>query len=148
MNNENKPSVLYVDDEDINLIIFESNFKDNFNLHCTSSGEQALKILQNKDIDVIVTDQRMPIMTGVEMLKKSLAINADLGRIVLSGYTDAETIIDAVNNGKIDAYLTKPWDIDHLKSIINDSYSKVMQIRDMYSKINELKAQVKSLTAN
>jgi len=117
-----KISVLYVDDEENNLFSFKATFRIKYNVHTAISGNDALEIIKNKPIDIIITDQRMPEMTGVEFLEKVIDINAEPIRILLTGYTDMAAVIDAVNKGKIFHYLTKPWNEAELDETIQRAY--------------------------
>jgi signal transduction histidine kinase len=113
-----KYSILYVDDEEINLRVFKSTFEDEFDVYTAISGAEGLKIFQDKKIDLIITDQRMPEMTGVEFLKHVLEHNPEPNRILLTGFSDIEALSSAVNDGKIYQYINKPWDESELKPVI------------------------------
>lgn len=117
-----KISVLYVDDEENNLFSFKATFRLKYNVHTAISGNDALEIIKNKPIDIIITDQRMPEMTGVEFLEKVIDINAEPIRILLTGYADMAAVIDAVNKGKIFHYLSKPWNESELDETIQRAY--------------------------
>jgi response regulator RpfG family c-di-GMP phosphodiesterase len=119
---EHKINVLYVDDEQNNLISFKATFRIKYNIHTAISGEDAIKILSNNPIDIIVTDQRMPNMTGVEFLESILEKYPEPMRILLTGYADLNAVIDAVNKGKIFHYLTKPWNEEELDMTIKRAY--------------------------
>lgn len=111
--------ILYVDDERGNIDYFRSVFRREYEIITASSGEEGLEILLNiPDIPVILTDQRMPRMTGVEFLRKSIDISRDSIRILVTGYADMETVINAVNLGHIYYYISKPWTYDEMKIII------------------------------
>ena len=118
----NKISILYVDDEENNLLSFKATFRLKYKVLTAISGNDALEILKKKPIDIIITDQRMPEMTGVEFLEKAMEINAEPMRILLTGYTDMAAVIDAVNKGKIFHYLTKPWNESELDETILRAY--------------------------
>lgn len=137
MTAEPMPVILYVDDEEINLTVFNAHFKNDYQLFCVSSGLEALDVLKENEIDVIISDQRMPEMTGTEMLKRSLEINPTPGKIILSGYSDASIIIEAVNFCRIDAYVTKPWDHDVLKSFIDRSVHEVRTRKNLTAQTKE-----------
>jgi len=113
-----KYSILYVDDEEINLRVFKSTFEDEFEVYTAISGEDGLKIFQENKIDLIITDQRMPEMTGVEFLKRVLEHNPEPNRILLTGFSDIDALSSAVNDGKIYQYINKPWDESELKPVI------------------------------
>lgn len=122
MGKEDKISVLYVDDELNNLISFKAVFRIKYNVYTAISGEEAIKLLKTNTVHVIITDQRMPQMTGVEFLESILGEYPDPVRILLTGYADMNAVIDAVNKGKIFHYLTKPWNEEELDLTINKAY--------------------------
>lgn len=111
--------ILYVDDERGNIDYFRSVFRREYEIVTANSGEEGLDILEkNRDIPVILTDQRMPRMTGVEFLRKSIDIVPDSIRILVTGYADMETVINAINLGHIYYYISKPWTYDEMNIII------------------------------
>ena len=124
---ENKITVLYVDDEENNLISFKANFRIKYNVLTALSGDEAMSILEKKHVDVIITDQRMPNMTGVEFLEKVLEKNEEPMRILLTGYADMNAVVDAVNKGKIFHYLSKPWNEEELDMTIKRAYEVYLQ---------------------
>lgn len=114
-----KPKVLYVDDEPSNLTVFRSTFRRDFTVQLASSAREGLEIIQSEPhISVIVTDQRMPEMTGVEMLAQARDISPDSIRIILTAYTDVNDIIAAINEGHIYRFITKPWQEEDLRVTI------------------------------
>jgi response regulator RpfG family c-di-GMP phosphodiesterase len=119
-----KISILYVDDEENNLFSFKATFRIKYQVFTAISGDEALKILDTKPIQIIITDQRMPEMTGVEFLEKVLEKYPDPMRILLTGYADMGAVVDAVNKGKIFHYLAKPWNEEELDLTINRAYDK------------------------
>lgn len=119
---EDKINVLYVDDEENNLMSFKATFRMKYNVHTAISGEQAIKIMDSTPIDIIITDQRMPQMTGVEFLESIIDRHPEPMRILLTGYADLNAVIDAVNKGKIFHYHTKPWNEDELEVTIKRAY--------------------------
>jgi len=115
-----------VDDEEDNLHVFRSFFRKHFNVFTAQSGEEALELLKNQPIDLVVSDQRMPRMTGVELFERIRAQYPDAIRIILTGYSDIQAVISAINKGKVYHYATKPWDGDELKNILDralDAYT-------------------------
>jgi response regulator RpfG family c-di-GMP phosphodiesterase len=117
-----KIKVLYVDDEEHNLMSFKATFRIKYKVFTAISGEEAIKIMDTEPIDVIITDQRMPNMTGVQFLESILDKHPDPMRILLTGYADLNAVIDAVNKGKIFHYLTKPWNEEELDMTIQRAY--------------------------
>ncbi len=123
MNIPEKPTVLYIDDEEDNLVVFRSAFRRDFNVLTTTSPTEALEFIRREEIPVIVSDQRMPVCTGVEFFQQ-IPQNFDNVRIILTGFSDVEVIIKAINTCNIYRYLTKPWDQDEMKSTLDLAVEK------------------------
>jgi class 3 adenylate cyclase/FixJ family two-component response regulator len=130
-------NVLYVDDEENNLNSFRAALRRNYNVFTALSGEEGMELLSKNDIHVIVTDQRMPNMTGVQFLR-TIPSDQDNIRIILTGFSDIESIIEAINTGNIYRYITKPWDKDELKITIDNAVETVMLRRNIKQLIREL----------
>jgi response regulator RpfG family c-di-GMP phosphodiesterase len=133
-----KITILYVDDEENNLFSFKATFRIKYQVLIAISGEEALKILEAKKVHVIITDQRMPEMTGVDFLEKVLEKFPDPMRILLTGYADMNAVVDAVNKGKIFHYLAKPWNEEELDMTITRAYEKYLekaQLTDLNEKL-------------
>lgn len=134
-----KITILYVDDEENNLFSFKATFRIRYQVLVAISGEEALKILATKKVHVIITDQRMPEMTGVDFLEKVLEKFPDPMRILLTGYADMNAVVDAVNKGKIFHYLAKPWNEEELDMTIKRAYEKYLEkaeLKDMNQKLS------------
>ncbi|WP_316833677.1 response regulator [Pedobacter nutrimenti] len=108
-------NVLYIDDEIHNLNSFKAGFRRLFNVFTAESAAEGLKVLQSEDIHVIITDQRMPVMTGIEFLESIIPDYPDPIRILLTGYADINAVIDAINKGQVYRYIQKPWMEDDLR---------------------------------
>lgn len=122
---EQKIKLLYVDDEENNLFSFRALFRLKYKVFTAISANVALEILdQNPDIQVVITDQRMPYITGVEFLKLILDKHPDPIRIMLTGYSSMVDTVDAINLGKIFHYISKPWDETLLDNIILKAIEK------------------------
>ncbi len=130
-------NVLYVDDEENNLNSFRAALRRNYNVFTALSGEEGMEVLIRNDIHVVVTDQRMPNMTGVQFLQH-IPGDQDNIRIILTGFSDMESIIEAINTGKVYRYITKPWDKDELKITIDNAIETVMLRRNNKELIHEL----------
>ena len=102
---EIKPNVLYIDDLQTNLVLFRATFEKDYNVIITDSGTKAFKILKNQDIQVLVTDQRMPEVTGTELLEIVAREYPDIRSFLLTAYTDFETVVEAINKGHIQGYI-------------------------------------------
>lgn len=135
-----KPTILCLDDENDNLDALERLFRKNFEVLKANSAEKAFEILdQRPEVSVIVSDQRMPVMTGVEFLEKSIVSHPNSSRILLTGYTDIESIIEAVNKGQIFRYVTKPWDPVDLINTVTQAAAKYQLKADLDRALDELK---------
>ncbi|MCD6017080.1 MAG: response regulator receiver [Bacteroidetes bacterium] len=121
-------NVLYVDDEQHNLDAFKAAFRRNFNVYTAPSAKDAEVILSKEDIHILITDQRMPVTTGTELLSEAVKKYPDQIRIILTGYSDIKCLIDAINKGHVYQYLEKPWDETTLKEVIQDGY-KAFELR-------------------
>ncbi len=119
---QEKIKVLYVDDEVNNLLSFRANFRKFFEVYTAKSAGEGLRILKSKKIQVIITDQRMPDVTGVEFLESIVLNYPNTIRIFLTGYDDVNVAANAINKGQIFRYITKPWNEQTLKKTIEDAY--------------------------
>lgn len=142
--------VLCIDDEVDNLDAVERILRKKYQILKATSGQKALEILQQNlgQIAVIVTDQRMPEMTGVEFLQKSIASHPEASKILLTGYTDLESVITAVNDGQIQRYLTKPWDPTDLSLAVDQAYERFslnMEIKQKNTELSNALAEIKEL---
>jgi len=126
----NRHSLLIVDDEKDILRTLTLTFEDDYEVFTARSGTEALGILEKQDIALIVADQRMPEMTGVELLQKAIIVKPQTIRIILTGYTDTEALIQAINKGHIYQYVTKPWERQELRILVRralDSYELTVE---------------------
>jgi len=107
--------ILIVDDEPANLRALARLFRDGCEVLTAGAGSEALKLLQQHEVALLITDQRMPEMTGIELLKQTVALRPRMVRIILTGYTDIEALVEAINCGEVYRYVTKPWNNDDLQ---------------------------------
>lgn len=135
---DKKYSLLYVDDESTNLRVFKSNFRKFFKVFTTTDPFEAIDILKENEIQVVVTDQRMPEMTGTEFLEKILPDYPDIIKIILTGFTDIEAIKDGINRCGIHKYITKPWNFDEMKGVLDRAMETYQQSIDSEEHIKEL----------
>ena len=131
-----KINVLYVDDEVDNLNAFKAVFRRDFNVFIVETAEEGVEILRNNEIEVILTDQRMPKVTGIEFLAPILDEFPEAMRILVTGYSDISTVIDAINKGHVYRYVSKPWDNNDFKIIIEQA-AEVYQLRKEKRQLTE-----------
>src|SRR5688572_13285687 len=120
-----KYKLLLVDDEIANLQKLQRTFMDRYEVQVAQSGEEALALLRKGGIDAIITDQKMPHMTGIEFLEASQKEYPNLVRIVLTGFTEVDDLIAAINTGKVHKYITKPWEPDQLRLAVREALEKM-----------------------
>ncbi len=119
---KNKPKILLVDDEASNLELLHRTLYRDYEIFQANNGLQALEILATvNDIAVIVSDQRMPLMTGTELLSLAATQYPDTIRIILTAYTDVEDLVEAINSGKVFKYVTKPWKAEELRKLVGQA---------------------------
>ena len=117
---EKKPIVLYIDDEESNLRIFKNSFRRDFEIYLADSAQKGIEILNETKIDVIITDQRMPGKTGLELLKEIHDIFPEIPphRLMVSGYAAPRDINTAFEEYGLFRFISKPWEAEDLKRII------------------------------
>lgn len=141
-------NVLYIDDEVHNLNAFRAGFRRLFNIFLAESAAEGRKILETEDIHVILTDQRMPVMTGIEFLESILEEFPDPIRILMTGFADINAVIDAINKGKVYKYIQKPWIEDELRIHVEkayDIYSLRQEKRELTQQILETNRKIEEL---
>ncbi len=135
-------NILYVDDEPQNLVSFKATFRREYRVHTATSAMEGIEIMRQKEIQLIITDQRMPEITGVEFLEKVLPEFPNSIRMILTGYADMEAIVNAINKGKVFRYITKPWDENDLKVAIENAKQLYYLQNSNRSLVEELKHKV------
>lgn len=134
-----KTKVLYVDDEKSNLVSFKASFRQEFDVLTANSAAEGLEMLENElDTHVVIADQRMPEMTGVQFLAEIRPRYPDIVRILLTGYSDIEAVIGAINKGQVYRYINKPWDYENIRIALRNA-------REIYDTKKELKEKNRRL---
>lgn len=126
-----KYRILYVDDEVDNLIAFKAVFRRTYDIDVANSAEEALSLVADQTYSVVISDQRMPNTTGVEFFEQLRSVQPEAIRMVLTGYSDLNAIIDAINKGNIYYYISKPWKAKELQLII-DKAIETYELRENY----------------
>jgi len=107
--------IMIVDDEPVNLRTLERLFRRDYQVVTAQSGAEALTLLQDHDVALLISDQRMPEMTGIELMKNTVTLRPQMVKLLLTGYTDVSALIEAINCGLVYRYLTKPWNNEDLR---------------------------------
>jgi DNA-binding NtrC family response regulator len=142
MDDNNKYKILYVDDEDSNLRIFRTGFKRQFDITAANSAKEGLEILAKEEFAIVITDQKMPQMTGTEFLKEVNELYPDTIRVILTGFSDIGAVIDAINHGNVFKYIPKPWNKADMKEAIDECLSEYDKYATQRTKLNELQKQI------
>jgi CheY-like chemotaxis protein len=136
-------NLLVVDDEERSLEALRRTFRDEYNVFSATNGEDALDMLEHEDIAVIITDHRMPGMTGVEFLEKARQKSPDTIRIIITAYTGEELLMDAVNRVHAHGFVPKPWIPERVKDIVRKCITSVEKQKDR--QLHEKNEQIESL---
>lgn len=124
--------VLYVDDEENNLVAFRAYFRKEYEVYTALSAAEAFRLLESIEMHIIISDQRMPEMAGTDFLEKTISIYPEAIRLLITGQSDIETVIEAINRGQITKYLQKPWNWDTFRIVLE-------HCSDLYRGRKELK---------
>lgn len=142
-NTVEKTGVLYIDDEEHNLVSFKASLRREFNVYTAISPEAAQEFLDKEDLKIVLSDQRMPKKTGVEFFTELKKTHPEPIRILLTGYTDMQAVVDAINQGEVYRYLTKPWDTPNMVATINQA----IEIFDLRKENKRLLAELKRVNS-
>jgi signal transduction histidine kinase len=115
------PAILYIDDDRGNLTVFEAVCDDEFEVLAVQSGKEGLELLMTHEVAVLVSDQRMPGMTGVDVLEAARSVAPDAVRILITAYSDLTEAVAAINRGAVERYIRKPWQPDELRMALRDA---------------------------
>jgi len=113
-------NILAIDDEVANLDALKQIFNPDYNVFSATNGNDALTIMDQKDISLVLADQRMPGMTGVELMKKTWQKYPDVTRIILTGYADEKVLMDSINMGHVYGFITKPWETEEIIETVKE----------------------------
>ncbi|MFQ5454669.1 MAG: ATP-binding protein [Nitrospirota bacterium] len=122
--------ILFVDDERLALETFNIQFKNEFDIHTANNVKEAISILDRVDIAVVITDQRMPDMGGIELLKMIKIKSPEVVRMLITAYTDMDVVIDAINKGNVYRYITKPYNEDEVRISITQGIERYFLTRE------------------
>ena len=137
-----KARLLLIDDEERILTALKSLFRGRYHVFVTTDGNKALEFIRKYHMHVIVSDQRMPVMPGVELLRQSRDISPHSVRILLTGYSDLAAIVGSINEGEVYRFIAKPWDNDELQTIIAEAATIALELADAKPAPVELPAKM------
>ncbi|MGL5082731.1 MAG: response regulator [Microcoleaceae cyanobacterium] len=146
LNRPKKPKMLVVDDEPDNLDLLYRTFRRDFSVLKAESGVRALEMLETEgEVAVIISDQRMPEMKGTEFLSKTVPQFPNTVRIILTGFTDIEDLVEAINSGQVYKYITKPWDPGELKEVVQRAAETYELLNQRTAELHRSQGQTKLL---
>ncbi len=132
-----KAKVLFVDDERQVLISLRALFRSQYQVFIADGGDSALDIIRNEQIQVVVSDQRMPKMLGHELLREVKKIRPGTVRLLLTGYSDMGGIMNSINDGEVFRFIQKPWDNDDLRSTLDNAVQIAFDTKDIEAVIED-----------
>lgn len=144
-----KPGVLVVDDEPQIVESLTDLLRRDYHVFGTDDVELALDILRQHDIAIVLTDQRMPGMTGAELLARAASISPDTFRVLITAYSDIQAVIQAVNEGRMYYYLSKPWDTEKLLEMVANAaahHNLAISNHKLMERLAELTANTRAAT--
>jgi two-component system, NtrC family, sensor kinase len=124
--------ILYVDDEPHNLLTLRYALEERFTVLTARSGHEAVELLEREDVAVLLCDQRMPEMSGIEVCRRARQIKPDVVRIIVTAYADMQAAMDAINQGQVLKYLTKPWRNEELVEVLDSAIELVRMRRTLH----------------
>jgi signal transduction histidine kinase len=143
-----KHTILIVDDEPDVVRSVRDLLRLDYRVIGATRAEEALKLMEQEEVHVVLSDQRMPSMTGVELLGKVRGQHPDAIRLLITGYADIRAVIDAINTGSVYRYITKPWDPDELQAIIKEAcerYDLIVQRKQLLAELREKNQELQTL---
>lgn len=133
-----RPKLLYLDDEENNLFAMKALLRRDYDVFTTTSAQEAVRYLNENEVPVILSDQKMPEISGVEFFELTIPDFPNAVRILVTGYADMEAVIDAINKGNVYRYVTKPWDEQELKITIDNALDKYFKEKELKYRTAEL----------
>jgi DNA-binding NtrC family response regulator len=146
-----KYSVLVVDDEPDMLFSLRGLLRREFEVFTACGGREAIEVLREHPVHVIMTDQRMPEMTGVEFLNRAKEQHPDAIRVIFTGYADPKSLMDAINQANVYRFVAKPWDPDELIELLRRAcgeYRRIVQRKALVSEIEQLRGRCETVLSD
>jgi DNA-binding NtrC family response regulator len=138
---DGKPRVLYLDDDESNLVSFRANFRNNFEVFVATTPIEAYRMMEDHGIQVVITDHQMPSMSGVEFLATMSRDFPNVKRILLTGYSEMVPLVDAINKGKVTAVLSKPFNAAEIGQVVIEAWNQFKELFEQEIYIKQLKRQ-------
>lgn len=137
--------VLYVDDETENLQAFTASFRRLYTIFTAASAEHAVKILNDHEIHILISDQKMPGVPGTQLLEHAVKLYPNQARILITAHADMDALILAIQKGHIFDYVRKPWDYEDLRKKIDSAFQACSVNLDYEQKLKQMEEKIKKL---
>ena len=145
-----KYAVLVVDDEPDILFSLKGLLRREFDVYTARGGREAIEVLREHPVHVIMTDQRMPEMTGVEFLSRAKEQHPDAVRVIFTGYADPKSLMDAINQANVYRFVSKPWDPDELVGVLRRAcgeYQRIVDRKRLLAELDDLRVRCAAVGA-
>jgi len=139
MSDAPRPVVLYVDDESANLTAFNAAFRREFDVRLAQSPVEAMEALDTEHVDVLITDQRMPHMTGIDLVRGTKESHLEVVKMILTGFADHEVVMAALNEGLVYRFFEKPWSRDNIVKEVLAAFTMLQAYRKRKSQLLEMR---------
>lgn len=136
-----KPRVLFLDDDESNLVAFSANFRSQFEIYTTVSAFDAYNLIEDKNIQVVLADHRMPTISGIDFLETVARDYPDVQRILVTGHCDMNLLVEAINKGKVGGVLSKPFNPTEITDVVSDAWNRFREMFEREIVMKQLRRQ-------
>lgn len=136
-----KPRVLFLDDDEANLVAFSANFRSQFEIYTTVSAFEAYNLIEDKNIQVVLADHRMPCISGVDFLETVSRDYPDVQRILVTGHCDMSLLVEAINKGKVGGVLSKPFNPSEISDVVCEAWNRFKDLFEKEIVLKQLRRQ-------
>ncbi len=136
-----KPRVLFLDDDESNLVAFSANFRSQFEIYTTVSAFEAYNLIEDKSIQVVLADHRMPSISGVDFLETVARDYPDVQRILVTGHCDMSLLFEAINKGKVGGVLSKPFNPSEISDVVIEAWNRFKELFEKEIVLKQLRRQ-------
>jgi DNA-binding NtrC family response regulator len=140
---DGKPRVLFLDDDEANLVAFRANFRSQFEIYTTVSPFEAYNLIDDMNIQVVLADHRMPSISGIDFLETVARDYPGVQRILVTGHCDVNLLVEAINKGKVGGVLSKPFNPLEISAVISDAWSRFREVFESEIVMKQLRRQNK-----
>jgi DNA-binding NtrC family response regulator len=138
---DGKPRVLFLDDDEANLVAFRANFRSQFEIYTTVSPFEAYNLIDDMNIQVVLADHRMPSVSGIDFLETVARDYPGVQRILVTGHCDVNLLVEAINKGKVGGVLSKPFNPLEISVVISDAWSRFREVFENDIVMKQLRRQ-------